>query len=283
MSDIVKFDVVTLLIPSVTQEKEEILAASALIGVVKTSEQNAAAVDSKSRIKKLTAAVEKQRKVVKTPFLDACMQIDAAAKNFTSELDYEYRRLDDASLDYLQDQRRIAEEKERIRQAEISRIEAEQRAEQERINRERREAEERQAAEMRRIAVEASKARSQADLERLAQERAKAKSEAEARQIALDSEAKRQEELARQEQLQIGTVPVKAELAKGQSITVSYDFEVVDILRLSQYRPDLVKMEPKRREILDAIKDGKPVPGLRVFQSTKENIRPTREPKAIDI
>jgi aspartate carbamoyltransferase catalytic subunit len=45
-----------------------------------------------------------------------------------------------------------------------------------------------------------------------------------------------------------------------------WNFEVVDMAALAAARPDLVKIEIRRRETLAAIKDGKAIAGLRLFE-----------------
>ena len=45
-----------------------------------------------------------------------------------------------------------------------------------------------------------------------------------------------------------------------------YNFEVVDMTALAAARPDLVKIEVRRRETLAAIKDGRAIAGLRIFE-----------------
>ncbi len=48
-----------------------------------------------------------------------------------------------------------------------------------------------------------------------------------------------------------------------------YDILPGGLMELAQQRPDLVTIEPKRREILAAISQGALLPGLRVYRATK--------------
>jgi hypothetical protein len=51
-------------------------------------------------------------------------------------------------------------------------------------------------------------------------------------------------------------------------------FEVVDIKALHAACPDLVEMSVKRSDVLALIRSGtREIPGLRIFQETKVNIR----------
>ena len=45
-----------------------------------------------------------------------------------------------------------------------------------------------------------------------------------------------------------------------------WNYEVTDIDALYKARPDLVKMEPKPREILAAVKTNQTIPGLKIFE-----------------
>ena len=50
-----------------------------------------------------------------------------------------------------------------------------------------------------------------------------------------------------------------------------FDYDILPggLLELVNNRPDLVTLEPKRREILAAISNGALLPGLRVFKTVK--------------
>lgn len=259
------------------------LESSALIGRVSNSAQNALAVESQQQLKQLANAVEKARKAVKEPFLDKCREIDNKAKLFNAEIDAEYQRLSDLTVQYQRDQAAIVAERESERLAEIARVEAEQRAEQERIAKAAAEVEAKRVAELLRIAAAETQARNDKEKTKLAEQRAKVESEAKEQAAKLEAESARQQELAAQEQLAIGTAPIKSDRAEGQIVKKSYDFEVVDIHRLATHRRDLVKIEPRRMEILDAIKDGSPVPGLRVFEKITTSTRAQKGQKVLDV
>ncbi len=52
-----------------------------------------------------------------------------------------------------------------------------------------------------------------------------------------------------------------------------WNYEVTDIGLLARERPELVKMEAKRREILEVIKVNQSVPGLRVYEDIQVTAR----------
>jgi chromosome segregation ATPase len=52
-----------------------------------------------------------------------------------------------------------------------------------------------------------------------------------------------------------------------------WNFEVTDIDALYKARPELVKMEAKRREALIAVEADQTIPGLRIFRDSKQAVR----------
>jgi seryl-tRNA synthetase len=52
-----------------------------------------------------------------------------------------------------------------------------------------------------------------------------------------------------------------------------WNYEVTDIDALYKARPDLVKMEEKRRETLVAVGTDQTIPGLRIFRDSKQAVR----------
>lgn len=59
----------------------------------------------------------------------------------------------------------------------------------------------------------------------------------------------------------------------GVTVREFTNFEVLDIMELAKARPDLVKIEPKRKEILALIKTEKEIPGLRIFPDSSTGVR----------
>ena len=60
---------------------------------------------------------------------------------------------------------------------------------------------------------------------------------------------------------------------EGVSVREFTNFEVLDIMELAKARPDLVRIEPKRQEILALIKTDKEIPGLRIFSDSSTGVR----------
>lgn len=72
--------------------------------------------------------------------------------------------------------------------------------------------------------------------------------------------------------------PVRVE---GQRVEEVWDFEVVNAHLLANAHPLLVKIEPRRREVIELLKTGTTIQGIRAWKSTKASVRLDREPKAI--
>jgi hypothetical protein len=72
--------------------------------------------------------------------------------------------------------------------------------------------------------------------------------------------------------------PVKAE---GQAVEEVWCFEVENPHLLANAHPQYVTIEPKRREITEALKGGFKVQGIRAWKETRSRVRLEREPKAI--
>ena len=197
-----------IILPDSTKAEIELaLAAGAAIGRVATLETNTACVQAMAGIKGLTNAIERARKLIKEPLIEAGRAIDRAAAGAVVELDQEFGRLSGLASEFaLAERRRIREEQEAQeralaeievkRQAELQRIEDERlaaereatlkRIEAERVAKQERDEAERKARAEREAAEKALRdAKSQADRE-AAQ---KAATEAEARRVAAEQEA----------------------------------------------------------------------------------------------
>ena len=102
--------------------RESALAAGALIARVDSAESNAAADAAMKGLKSLMSDVEKTRKKVKEPYLEACRLIDGAAEKFIADVADEFRRLQRATADWQTAQLERVKEQERRRQEEMRRI-----------------------------------------------------------------------------------------------------------------------------------------------------------------
>jgi len=273
--------------PEAEKQKATIInAARAVVAVTDADSCDLA----QSRLRSLASvrtAVESSRKQVKAPVIDLGKRIDGIAADFVAEVIAEEARLSGLVAEFAREQQRIKREAE---------LKAEQ--ERQRVERERHEAEmaaQREAARIERERQAAERAAHEAEIARLkaaaaqseegqraareaqekalaAQREAEARAEAARRQAEADAEAARRREAeaeaARAAALATQTIPdgVKEEI----------DFEVVDILAFVAKFPQLCRIEPKRAEVLAALKksfarNGKlpEVAGLRVFQNLK--------------
>lgn len=242
-----------LIAPEAQAMKAELLKHSALVVEVRDPESSAAA---QSQIKKIAAirnAVEKCRNEVKRPVLTVGREIDSKAAEYMAELLMAEARLKKLVEDY-------ATEVEKERQRLLREAEEKRRAE-EKAAREAEEARlkaEREAQEAARKAEEAMWADDEAEAKKAAEEARKAQEEAD--RVAKEEAARRAENFS--------AISVMPEKASGVKFT--YDFEVTDIHQLYRYASSLVKLEPKRSDIIEHIKSlpaaDPEIPGLRVFK-----------------
>lgn len=217
--------------PEAEQLKADLLTRAAAITRVSGPDENEAA---RAEIKALAAMrnqVEKSRKAVKEPVLQVGRDIDAKAKVFVAEIDAEEKRVSGLVGAY-------AAEVERERQKALREMEA-KRGEEEKARRA--EAEAAAAAERARIAAEQAAWEATDEAQSAQAEEAARIAEAQAKAAA--------EEKAR---LEAGK-PILAP-APAAGVRFAWDFEVVDIHRLAQAHPELVRMEARRADILEVIR-----------------------------
>lgn len=218
------------------QRKADALELAATIKTVATKEEQQDAITAAGILKGLIAGMEKTRKEVKQPILDAGRNVDDIAKLYSGTLERELRRVEGLASDW-----------QRIENKRLDAI----REEQERINRE---------------AEEAANAERKAYLAIIA--KAATDEAREAAQKAADDAAEANAEAARARQMAITEIP--SAKAEGARVKVALDYEVLNIKALADARPDLVTIEPKRAMLLAAIQiPGATLPGIRVFESTK--------------
>lgn len=261
--------------------RDAALEAAALIGTVKTAQENDSATEAMKSVKRVMKQVEDARKAVKGPVWDLCTRIDATAKEFVADLASEELRLAKAVGNYQQEQLEI--------QRAAARKAAEEAA---RIERERMEAQRKIEDEQRRVEAEArAKAAAEMAAARNAADRAAAEARAKAEQarIAAEAEARQKIEAERAaQQLQAIPAAIVGNKAAGQVVREVWDFEVSNVWDLVRARPDLVSIEPRRREIGEAVAlmaaTGEPkIPGLRIWKEVKAGVRLGAERKSIDV
>jgi dTMP kinase len=269
-------------------EKQKATIINAARAVVAVTDADSCDI-AQSRLRSLASvrtAVESSRKQVKAPVIDLGKRIDGIAADFVAEVIAEEARLSGLVTEYAREQQRIKREAELAAEQERQRVErerheAEMAAQREaaRIERER-QAAERAAheAEIARLKAEAAQSEEGQRAAREAQEKAlaaqreaEARAEAARRQAEADAAAARErEEAARIAAAQAVAAPAPA------GVREEIDFEVEDILAFVAKFPQLCRIEPKRAEVLAALKksferNGKlpEVAGLRVFQNLK--------------
>lgn len=188
-------------------------------------------------LKQLSATCEKARKDIKEPVLSLGREIDAKARDFSTEIDSEASRL-------LRLLGAYQAEQERIREAELRR----QQQERERIERER------------------------IDAERKAIEEAKGAQTEQQLELA-ERKVEEAATVAKQQSAAIAPV-APVETVKGLSVKPVLKFEVVDIRRLHQFNPQFVELSAKASVINAAIKAGATdIPGLRIYEDVSTRVR----------
>ena len=269
-------------------EKQKATIINAARAVVAVTDADSCDI-AQSRLRSLASvrtAVESSRKQVKAPVIDLGKRIDGIAADFVAEVIAEEARLSGLVTEYAREQQRIKREAELAAEQERQRVErerheAEMAAQREaaRIERER-QAAERAAheAEIARLKAEAAQSEEGQRAAREAQEKAlAAQREAEARADAARRQAEADAAAAREREEAARIAAAEAVAAPSPSgVKEEIDFEVEDILAFVAKFPQLCRIEPKRAEVLAALKksfarNGKlpEVAGLRVFQNLK--------------
>ena len=269
-------------------EAQKAIILSAARAVVAVTDPDSCDI-AQSRLRSLASvrtAVESSRKIVKAPVIDLGKRIDGIAADFVADVVAEESRLSGLVAEYAREQQRIKREAELAAEQERQRVErerheAEMAAQREaaRIERERQAAEKAaHEAEIARLKAEAAQSEEGQRAAREAQEKAlaaqreaEARAEAARRQAEADAAAARE----REEAARIAAAAVIAAPAPA-GVKEEIDFEVVDILAFVAKFPQLCRIEPKRADVLAALKksferNGKlpDVVGLRVFQNLK--------------
>jgi dTMP kinase len=269
-------------------EKQKATIINAARAVVAVTDADSCDI-AQSRLRSLASvrtAVESSRKQVKAPVIDLGKRIDGIAADFVAEVIAEEARLSGLVTEYAREQQRIKREAELAAEQERQRVErerheAEMAAQREaaRIERER-QAAERAAheAEIARLKAEAAQSEEGQRAAREAQEKAlAAQREAEARADAARRQAEADAAAAREREETARIAAAEAVAAPAPAgVREEIDFEVEDILAFVAKFPQLCRIEPKRAEVLAALKksfarNGKlpEVAGLRVFQNLK--------------
>ena len=200
--------------PDAIERKAELLTSAATVTQVTNDEESSLASFHMRKLAGLRIEVEKCRKAVKEPVLAVGKRIDKAAKDFLADLDTQETRLKKMIGDHA---------------AEVARIRAE------------REAEERKAAEAARLARE--------EAERAA---AAATESRKMSDVIAAKQAERELEAARAARM--NAADATHEARPVDNVRFAWDFTVHDIHKLAMGHPELVRIEPRRADIIEAIK-----------------------------
>lgn len=246
--------------PKAEELKSELLAESSKLTAVLDTASSEVAKEQVKKLARMRRLVEVSRNTVKAPVLQVGRDIDAKAKQFLADVQSEEERLKELVGDYaekVEEARRKAIEEERKAAAERERLERE--AEEARLEAERK------AAEAKKAEEDALWADSE---EATAKAQEAAKVAEEQNQLAETVAASIQDIVQ-----VVGIVP-----AKTEGVKFAYDFEVRNIDTLYRFSPSLVKMEPKRAEILAKLKEhtGDDLPEIPGLTITRKPIVSTR-------
>lgn len=253
---------------SVTQEakakKLTLLKEAEQIHVVKDNDQAEVARYCLKELTEFSQLLEKSRKEVKEPVLEAGRKIDTAAKDFIKDVESQKARITTLISNHAREQEAIRQEA--MRKQQEAALELQRKAlEEER----KRVAAERAALAAEQAILDASSKKERAAAQLLA-EAARAK-ELLAEKARLDAEAAEK----REDQ---ATMAVMASAAP-KGVKPQLDYEVSDIHLLYRNHPELVELTPKRSLILAELKnlqdDGIAVeiPGLKIVEKFKVSSR----------
>ena len=291
--------------PAAIAEKENALASSALIGKVANQQQNDTAINVMKQLKFLSNSIERERKRLTEPFIEAQRSIKRTADTHIDELDREAGRIEMLVKDFaLAEQRRIRDEQEAQRK-ELERIERERQAEIMRIAREQalKEAElaraaaeaaakEREAqimAERKLAEAKGKEARAKAEAERVAQieraEAARIERERQAAELAKASEARAAAAIEKaQEASRIESRTIEVQRTIGQTNRKVWNIKQIDSFVLVKARPDLVrKIEWDMVRIKELLNAGEKLPGVQAEEDLAVGVRGRAQRALIDV
>lgn len=289
------------------EAKTRALEKSALIARVTDHDSKVLAVRAQEELKRQINAIEKARKELKEPILDAGRKLDKLCASESLELEKEFGRVSNVVKEFDDAERRRVAEEERLQREELARIEREKQAELKRIADE----QAAQEAEARRIQEEADRkvreaqeaaaklaAEAKNKEQREAAERARLKAESEAK--AADAERERQaaqmRELAAASAAKSAAIeeqaaaaayvesrPIEMTRVAGQVTKTDWEITVTNPYELAKYHPDCVKIEPLLTPIKAALNEGRTVKGIRAEKVIKAGVRVGKDQNLIEV
>ena len=293
------------LAPAALAQIEAALSACALIGKVTNRAENDTAVTAMKSLKSLSLSLERERKALKEPYIEAGRAIDRVVAKARKELDHRNGEIECLVKDFiLLEQQRIREEQE-AQERELARIEDEKQAALAKIAAEAAEAERkaREAAEAERLRIQAEreaaeklareatnkKQREAAEAARIEAERwseaarikAERRSEAAAK-IAADQAARITESADAQTALE--SKPIEITRTAGQTVRKQWVVKQINDLQLLRARPDLArKIEWDMVAIKEILSAGGKLPGVTAMEDLRVTTRTNGRQAVIDV
>jgi hypothetical protein len=292
---------------SAKESKEVALRNAALIAKVTDRDSKIIAVRAQQGLKKVISDIEKARKELKEPLLNAGRQLDNLCALETLELDKEFGRVSNAVKEFDDAERRRVMEEARLQRLELERIEAKKQAELKRI------ADEQAAreAEAKRIQDEADrKAREAADAaaklvreatnkkqreaaeraaEAAAGQKAAAEAERQRQQAVMSAQRAKSEAQAAAIEEKAGDAaycaakPIAITTVAGSRQSTNWKITVDQPFVLARHRPDLVNITPRLAEIKAALNNGETIQGITAVRETTSGVTLPPERKAIEV
>ncbi len=292
---------------SAKEAKEVALRNAALIAKVSDRDSKIIAVRAQQGLKKVISDIEKARKELKEPLLNAGRQLDNLCAKETLELDKEFGRVSCAVKEFDDAERRRVLEEERLQRLELERIEAEKQAELKRI------ADEQAAGESEakriqdeidrraREAVEAAeKLAREATNKKQCEAAARAAKAAASQKAAADAEKQRQEAAMSAQRAKseaqaaaieekagdaayCAAKPIAITTVAGSRQSTNWKITVDQPFVLARHRPDLVNITPRLAEIKAALNNGETIQGITAVKETTSGVRLPPERKTIEV
>jgi hypothetical protein len=250
--------------PEAEARKSALLKEAGAITAIKDKEGADVARYCLKEMNEFTTLLEKSRKEVKKPVLEAGDKIDNAAKACAKEVEEQKARITRLITDHAQEQARIQQEalrKQQEAEAELQR---------------KREEEEAKAAEAERLAILAEEAVLDAANKKQREAARKLADEAKKKEDEAASAAM-QVSISEENSLQASLLVMSSAPTKG--VKPVLDYEVTDIHALYKAYPGLCDITPKRRDILTYIKGCQDadeeiaLPGIKIIETYKVSTR----------
>jgi hypothetical protein len=270
---------------SAKEAKARALEKSALIARVTDRDSKVLAVRAQEELKRQLNAIEKARKQLKEPLLNAGRQLDTLCAAESLELDKEFGRVSAAVKEFDDAERRRVAEEERLQRLELDRIEREKQAElkriadeQARIDREAKEAQEAAARAAREATNEKERAAAAAKVAN-----AEASRKAAEQSATANAEKVRQVEDTAAAAAYVEGRPIQITRVEGQVSRNVWNITFVDVFELARHRPDLVNITPRTAEIKAALAAGQTIRGVKAELETKPDVRVGKDKSLIEV